>query len=211
MAEILRSQDISDLLAKVGSKLDVDITDTSTPSTAQVVQWLNDAALLMARLMPEERLGLLQTKLTADSVGQLLSLTDQLERIITVTKYGVVCTKKSQRDMDLVATRTPLLHTTRNPAYCVGGDSGNVSLKFWPSSVGPVTVTAIRKPQAYTATGYSPGTYALPVELELLAVDYACVQGKIQDEETQQANMLFQMWMQQAGIEAQVEGLGVQG
>lgn len=210
MAEITRSQTIADLLAKVGSKLDISITTMSTPSSAQVVSWLNDAALLMTRLMPEDRLGIFRTQVSNENVGSSIAIVSQLARVITVKKYGVVCTRLSQRDMDLIATRSPLLHTTRNPACCVSGDAGNVTINFWPVSAGPVSIVAVRKPTAYTVNGWSPDTYSLPPELELLAVDYAVVQGKIQDEEPQQAQVLYQMWVQQAGIEAQVEGLGVQ-
>lgn len=210
MAEITRAQTISDLIAKVGSKLDISITAMSTPSISQVVSWLNDAALLMTRLMPEDRLGIFRTTITSDSVGASISITSQMSRILTVKKYGVVCTRLTQRDMDLVATRSPLLHTTKNPACCVSGDAGNVAIGFWPTSAGPVSIVAVRKPTAYTASGWAPDTYSLPPELELLAVDYAVIQGKIQDEEPQQAQVLYQMWVQQAGIEAQVEGLGVQ-
>jgi hypothetical protein len=210
VAEIIRSQLITELLAKVGSKLDIDITDTSTPSDAQVVSWLNDAALLIARFLPEDRLGLLQDKVEVEDVGESLVVDSPFERFVSIVKYGVVCKRLTQRDMDLISTRSPLLHTTRNPAFCVSGNAGYINLRFWPTSIGPVTVKAIRKPEAYAVTDWTPGTYSLPVELELLAVDYAVVQGKIQDEEVQQAQFLLQAWMQQAGFEAQIEGLGVQ-
>lgn len=210
MAEITRAQTISDLVAKVGSKLDINITAMSTPSISQVVSWLNDAALLMSRLMPEDRLGIFRTTITSENVGESIAITSQLARVVTARKYGVVCTRLTQRDMDLVSTRSPLLHTTKNPSFCVSGDAGNVTINFWPTSSGPVSIVAIRKPTAYLASGWTPDSYSLPPELELLAVDYAVVQGKIQDEEPQQAQVLYQMWVQQAGIEAQIEGLGVQ-
>lgn len=214
MTEIVRAQSLADIIARVGAKLDINITSSSTPNTNQVVRWLNDAALLLVRMLPEDRLGAYKETVLDQHVGQTLTITEQFLRIVTVKKYDVVCTRLLQRDMDLMATRSPLLHTTRNPAFCVSGNSGNVALNFWPVSDGPVSVTAIRKPTAYTnpiaAPFWAPDQYSLPPELELLAVDYAVVQGKIQDEEPQQAQLLYQMWVQQAGLEGQVEGLGVQ-
>lgn len=212
MAEILRSQTTTEILKKVGSKLDIEITATSTPNRNQVISWLNDAALILSRMMPEGRLGLLRDSTSQDDVGASMTLTEQYARVVSVKKFGVECTRMDQRDMDLISTRTPLLHTTRNPSYCISGDGGQVQLQFWPEGPGPVLVKAIRKPTAYADDDlWTPGTYTLPVELELLAVDYAVLQGKIQDEEMQQVQLLMQAWFQQAGIEGSIEGLGVAG
>jgi hypothetical protein len=211
VSEINKSQVVGDILDKVGAKLDIEITDTSTPTAQQVVVWLNDAALMIVRLLPEERLGLLRTSISSDDISGVISITEPVEKIVSARKYGIECTKLKQREMDLVSTRMPLVHTTRNPAYCISGSGGSVQLQFWPESSGPVLVKAIRKPEAYSmAPGWTAGSYTLPVELEMLAVDYAVLQGKIQDEEVQQAQILMQAWFQQAGIEGQVEGLGVQ-
>lgn len=211
MAEIIKSQTTQDILDKVGAKLDIEITATSTPNTSQVISWLNDAALIIVRLLKEERLGLLRASLTEEDVTDALTISEPFERVVSATKYGVICTKLDQRAMDLVATRMPMVNTTRNPAYCISGSGGSVQLQFWPQSPGPVVVKAIRKPQAYeTDSGWTPGAYTLPVELELIAIDYAVLQGKIQDEEVQQAQILMQAWYQQVGIEGQVEGLGVE-
>jgi hypothetical protein len=210
MAEITKSQTTADLLKKVGSKLDIDITDTSTPNRAQVISWLNDAALLLVRMLPEDRLGLLRDSFEEESTSSGLVIDRPYMRIVSVKKFGVTCTRLSQNELELVASRTPLMHTTRNPAYCVSGSGGDVEIQFWPETPGPVLVKAIRKPEAYEDDDtWEPGDYTLPAELELHAVDYAVLQGKIQDEEIQQVQMLMQLWMQFAGIEGQIEGLGV--
>lgn len=210
MAEITQSQTTAELLKKVGAKLDLSITSSSTPSREQVIVWLNDAALLLARFLPDHRLSSLKVTVNAEDISEYYTVSDELERAVTVKKFGVVCTRLKQRQMDLITTRSPLIYTSRNPAYCNSGNAGSVQLQFWPTSPGPVSVKAIRKPQAYEDDdGWVPGTYALPAELELLAVDYAVLQGKIQDEEFEQAQLLIQKWGQDAGIEGSIDGLGV--
>ena len=39
-----------------------------------------------------------------------------------------------------------------------------------------------------------PDAYSPPLEWEKFLVDYAVIQGKVQDEEPQQVNLLLQAW-----------------
>lgn len=210
MAEIVKAQTLADILVKVGAKLDIDITDTSTPNREQVVLWLNDAALLLCRLLPEARLGLLRDSFEEESASSMLVISRPYLRIVNVKKFGITCTKLEQAEFELISTRFPLMHTTRNPAYCISGGGGDVELQFWPETPGPVLVKAIRKPEAYVNDDdWIAGDFTLPAELEVHAVDYAVLMGKIQDEEVQQVQMLTQLWIQLTGLEGQIEGLGV--
>jgi len=224
MAVIERSQDLWDLMRKVGAKLDLSVTETSTPNVEQVCDWLNEAAILLTRLMPDKRLGGLRSAILSESdASEFIDLagTDMV-RVVGVKKYGVECTVLTQRKMDLVSTRSPLIHTVRNPAVAVSGEAGYVKLQFWPTSPGPVTVKGIRRPTSYhndfsardaedePIYTYAPDEFSLPVELESSAIDYAMIQGKIQDEEPEQVQLLYQMWSQQMGLETKVEGLGVE-
>lgn len=222
MAAIQQAQSLSELLVRVGGKLDLTITETSTPNVGQVCGWLNEAALLFARLLPVARLGSLRSPVvTEDDVGGTLDLTGtDITRVVGIKKYGTECVVLTQREMDFISTRSPLIHTVKNPSACVSGDSGSVLLQFWPSSPGPVSVKGVRKPTAYhnnyTSTDefgdpiydWAPDTYTLPVELETAAVDYAVIQGKVQDEEPEQVQILSQMWAQSIGIETKIPGIG---
>ena len=225
MSVIDRSQTLDELLRKVGAKLDQTITETSAPSDIQVCDWLNEAALLLCRLLPANRLGSLRSMVISDNnTGEFLDLTNSdIVRVVGVKKYGVECTVVDQRTMDLTFTRLPLVGTVRNPSVCVSGESGYVKLQFWPTSSGPVRVKGIRRPTAYHADWlsrdpesdepiytYAPDEFSLPVELEQSAIDYALIQGKIQDEEPQQVQLLHQMWASQIGLEMKIEGLGVE-
>ena len=211
MVLIDRSQTIADVLSRVGAKLDVTVTDNSTPSSDQVVQWLNDGSLLMVKYMPPHRLGSLMFVTTESDVGEYWALasTDML-RPVAVKKFGVECARLVQRDLDLVITQTPLLFTTRNPAFAVSGEAGALKLQFWPASLGPVSVKGIKRPTAFeNDAGWAPDQWSLPAELELNAIDYAVIQGKIQDEEIEQATILKKEWTQELGIEMQIDALGV--
>lgn len=217
MAAIDKAQTITELVDRVGDKMDLTINENSTPSIGQVCSWLNEAALLLARYLPPHRLGSLRAPAIAqDDVGARLDLTgNSILRVVGVKKYGTECTVLGQRRMDLVATRYPLVHTVRNPSVCISGESGAVQLQFWPESLGPVEVRGIQIPTKYhneqSGGSYTwvSDTYSLPAELETAAVNYATIQGKVQDEEPEQVAQLYQMWMQEMGIEQRIPGLGV--
>lgn len=223
MVVVQKAQDIDTLLTRVGGKLDIVVTETSTPNASQVCDWLNEAAILLTRLLPVERLGSLRSPVFSESdVGETLSLssTDMI-RVIGIKKYGTECVVREQREMDFISTRSPLINTVRNPSASISGDSGDVQLQFWPTSPGPVAVKGINKPTVYDNTwttldgdgdpiyDWTPDTYTLPLELETAAVDYAVLMGRVQDEETQQVQQLVQMWGQSVGIEVKIPGLGV--
>ena len=224
MAVIDRSQDLPELLRKVGAKLDLTVTETSTPNDVQICDWLNEAALLFTRFLPANRLGSLRSAvLVNDSIGEFMDLTgSDVVRAVGVKKYGVECTVLGQRKMDLVSTRSPLIHTVRNPSVAISGESGFVKLQFWPTSIGPVRVKGVKRPTAYNADWvsrdtddnpiytYAPDEFSLPAELETAAIDYALIQGRIQDEEPEQVQLLYQMWSQQLGFETKIEGFGVE-
>jgi hypothetical protein len=171
------------------------------------------------------KLGSLRSSVISnDETGEFLDLTNSdIVRVIGVKKYGVECTVVDQRKMDLTATRLPLVNTVRNPSVCVSGESGYVKLQFWPTSIGPTRVKGVRRPTAYHASfsgrdpdtdepiyTYAPDEFSLPAELEMAAIDYAVIQGKVQDEEPQQVQLLHQMWVANVGLETKIEGLGVE-
>jgi hypothetical protein len=211
MTQIGRASTIDELIERVGAKLDLEITSTSIPSREQTVRWLNDGALLLARLLPPSRLGGLHFELSFDDVGETLDIDgDHLMRVVRVKKFGIECTIREQRDLSMIRTRMPLVHTTRTPACAVSGQDGAVQLEFFPYSNGTVLVKGIKRPTAYEDSGsWEPDEWSMPAELELPIVDYAVVQGKVQDEEPEQAAMLMKQWTQFVGIEIKVDAVGV--
>ena len=110
MAHIERAQNIDTLIGRVGAKLDLTITTTSTPNREQTVQWINDGALLLARLLPPHRLGGLQADVNFYDVRETADIDVQsIMRVVSASKYGVECTILSKRDLVMAKTRTPLL------------------------------------------------------------------------------------------------------
>jgi len=105
--------------------------------------------------------------------------------------------------------RMPYMATVMSPYYARFGRSGKVRLKFLPESKGKITLSYIRMPTAYTSS-WTPDDYSAPAELEELIVDYAVVRGKIQDEEPQQVQLLWQAWFQSAGLEPNLDMTGVE-
>lgn len=211
MVQIGRAETIDELIERVGAKLDLAVTDNSTPNRGQVVQWLNDGALLLARLLPFERLMGLQFKISISDVGESASIDrDDIIRLTSIRKYGVECTRMTLRELMESSTRLPLLFTSRTPAVAVSGLEGLVRLEFFPTYPGDVECLALRRPTAYQDSGsWAPDEWSLPVELELGVVDYAVVQGKVQDEEPEQAKMLLEAWYQAMGIEIKTDAIGV--
>lgn len=211
MAQITRAETIDELIERVGAKLDLTITSSSIPSREQTVVWLNDGALLLARLLPARRLGGLQQEIPYEDVTDKIDIDgNDLLRIVSVKKYGIECRVMDQRELSLVKTRLPLTHTTRTPACAVSGDEGSVTLEFFPESNGNVEVKGLKRPTAYEdSDSWEPDEWSMPVELELPIIDYAVIQGKIQDEEPEQAALLMKNWAQLLGIESKVDALGV--
>lgn len=211
MVQIGRAESVDNLIARVGAKLDLTITSTSTPDRGQTVQWLNDGALLLARLLPPHRLGGLQFDLGFTDIGASANIdTDDILRVVSVRKYGVECTVMTKRDLSLAETRTPMLYTTRTPACAVTGEGGAVHLDFFPTFTGDVEIKAIKRPTAYEdSPSWVPDQWSIPVELETAMIDYAVIQGKVQDEEPEQAQMLMQHWAQATGLEIRTDAIGV--
>jgi hypothetical protein len=189
----------SDLRDKVGALLDVDIGSDTTPDEDQVNAWLYDGAIKMMSILPLEMLGgFMKTQSTADIDGDVSIDAADMLRIVSVTKGGQPCVEVPLANLHGLALRAPYLF--RNTyAYARMGESGEATLQFYPADSGQVEVYYIAFPDA--ASSWS-GTSSLapPESWSGQLVEYAALQGKIQDEEPQQAQMLYQMWVQSVQV-----------
>jgi hypothetical protein len=190
------------MIAQVGAKLDLEITENTVPDKEQVVQWLNDASLYMAKILPAPAVSGITRSFKSDSVGSQWELpTGEILRVLVVRKFGNISFMADMAKLSWVATNVPMTHTSRNPICAVSGSGGNTVLEFFPRTNAPAEVIAVVAPEQITAEGWTPGEYAPPPSWALGMVDYAVIQGKIQDEEPEQAAFLLKSWQENLQVE----------
>ena len=214
MTAITRAENMDDLISRVSALLDVPINENSIPSEQQVIRWFNDAAILIVKLLPDERLAWAQHVMSYDNVGSELYLEgSNIIRIVAVSKYNYDCTEVTHKKLLSMRARFPYYATVQSPYYCRFGSQGKVRLRFLPESFGKVSVAYVRMPTAFyknSSNQWEPDDYSVPAELEPVLVDYVVMKGKIQDEEPQQFQVLYQEWVQSLGIETQAKVTGVE-
>lgn len=206
------SESISDVIDKVAGKLDAIVDTSTTPSKAQVINWLNDGLMLITKTLPDHRLSWLLDRISP--TVQTAYTIDNLDimRVTSVVRYGRRCRKVDSDELNWISGSAPYSSTEIDPTYAVSGVGGMVTLRFWPESMAATTVEYIHRPAQYSLEGWDPlGRYTPPPEAEDIIVDYAVIQGKIQDEELEQAMALWNQWKERYQIEAGPETLGVRG
>lgn len=181
--------------AAVGALLDVDIETNSTPSTNQVFQWLYDGAIEMMAVLPDGALaGFTDTK-EYGSVKDLNIVVEDIEllRIVAVTKAGKLCDRLPLDVLKDIGKKAPYIYAN-DAAYAETGVGGQVLLSFLPDDViADVILSYVHLP-APVNDWTASNSYAPPVSWTSFLARYAAIQAKIQDEEPEQAQLLFQMW-----------------
>lgn len=215
MSAIVQAVNMTELVNRAAALLDVPINENSIPSMEQVVRWFNDGLLLLTKLLPDERLAWAQHSIVIDNVGSELHLEgSNIIRLGVVTKYNFQAHEVGHQMLMSMRSKMPNKASVQTPYFCRFGSEGKVRLKFLPESSGKVHVNFVRMPTAYfwnnDGDQWTPDAYSAPAELEPFLVDYVVLQGKIQDEEPQQFQMLYQAWMQSLQIESQAITTGVE-
>jgi len=202
---------ISDKLRnRVGSLLDVRITEATTPSKDQVDEWMYEGALMLCKILPIGLLGTMMDVETATvtkdwDVGGL-----DIVKAVSVEKNDAGCTIYPYPELVHIRDNMSSLHTTSNFACAFTGEVGGASIiRFYPETSASATLTFVTSPAPVSKWAKTTAPHLIPPDTwSELIVEYAVMKGKIQDEEEQAATMLYQMWMQ--SIQA-FSGSGVLG
>lgn len=202
----------SELAARVGALLDVTIDtssgneDKGTPSYSQVRSWLYDAARQILHLAPEPHVAGFVNRATSAGVTSTWAIDGiAIERILSVIKGGFVCDKVSYSTLRRIPMLMPSLYSGGGYAYAESGSIGEATLQFYPEDSDDVEVAYVA-PVAQVASWVESPTdnYIPPDSWSKLMVDYAVIQGKVQDEEPEQVQLLMQLWVQ--GVQAAFGG-----
>lgn len=177
---------ISSLVSKVASLMDVSVDTTSTPSQDQVTEWLKEGFRKLVNMLPDEQLTLEST--TASGTTSSAVPTTGALKIVSVFVAGVPATKVSYEQLQEISSLQPSRFSGLKHCYAV---ASNNSISCFPQDGLTVQVRYIADPTTSISDGIAG-----------LVVDYAVVMAKIQDEETEQANMLWQKWMQDVQVAA---------
>lgn len=215
MPPVVRSTP-SQMVARVGSLLDIEVSDDTVPSNDDIITWLNEGALEVVKMMPDEKVSALTKRIGVTDVGERTYLNEDHDfeppmRIMTVTKFGAVCTKaKNYEDYLQKKKLTPLIFDRTNPLACQTGTIASPVIEFFPADTGDVVIQAVIAPSAYAMDGGYDENDDLypPVSWERLIIDYAVMRGRTQDEEPGQANLQYQMWIQAVQTAARSNDFG---
>jgi len=202
---------ISDQLRnRVGSLLDVRITEATTPSKDQVDEWMYEGALMLCKALPVALLGTMMDLETATITTDWDISDFDVVKAVTVEKDGVRCKIYSHPDLLHIRDNMGALHTDEYPACSFTGIAGGKAvIKFFPETNLSVSLTFVTSPAPVTAWKKTVSPHLIPPDSwSELIVEYAVMKGKIQDEEEQAASMLYQMWTQSVNVFVGSEVLG---
>lgn len=211
MAE-LSKKTAKDLIDDVASLIDIQLTDNTTPSRAQVVEWLNQGAIEVFRLVPAEELrdSAIYIQKWVASLSDA-DLTHKMLRVLSLNRNGVSCEKVKENDFNRIKSLTPLKYTASNPAYTRYTLNNSTYFKMIPGGTVLWQLTYIPYPFVY-ATGNDdeeievPDERAVPSSLESFVITYAAAYARVQDEEPGQFQLYIADWRQRLqmiyGIEA---------
>lgn len=182
---------------RVGALLDVRISSATTPSIDQVNEWMYEGAFNLCKILPTEMLGTMSLLKAYTSQAPPLALGGlELVRLITLEVGGVRARMYSYPDFLNVRDHMPQLHTGTSPAATLTPDAEGITNVTWlPVTPEDVNITYVTEPAPVSAWNKTAAPNLIPPDTwSELIVQYAVVQGKIQDEEEQAAGMLYQMW-----------------
>lgn len=209
MSYIQRSR-VTDLLMRVGYKLDLTPDGSSLPSDTQIKQWLEDACVRMVEILP---LGRLTEFFQSASVaigqggrGDIASL--PLMRLVAVKFAGQACTVMPVEEFSATIRSAPGLYGYLFPSATVIGTDTGAAIEIYPAYSGNATIYYVAEPRPiedWDNDAIFPWNMLVPPAYwEESMVDYAVAQAKVQDEEIGQAQQLIQLWQEQVAIKMQV-------
>jgi hypothetical protein len=187
--------------AGVAALLDLAAVDAnSTPTSDQVDRWLMEAAILMCEMADPDNLIWCIASNTTANIGQTLSLgSSSMQKLMSVVKNGVECTKISRDEMQRIKRTASRLYTNNNIAYCVAGDLGSPTIDFYPTTAFSVTTRVAAYPLA-VASWADTTAYVPPTSWSGLLVDYVVMRAKAQDEELEQSELSMRRWQEKVQI-----------
>lgn len=201
MAE-LEKKTARQLIDDVASLIDIQLTDNTTPSREQVVEWLNQGVIEVFRLIPPEELR--DAMIThQDYTTQVFasSFEKKLIKIVSLKRNGIPCVKVEENEFGLLRTMYPYRFTADNPAYSRTTLDGEIIYKVHPSGKVVWQITYLPYPFVYE-TGdneeedAAPDRYAVPSMLESFVIQYAATYARVQDEEPGQFQLYMADWRQ---------------
>lgn len=205
------------LIDDVASLIDIQLTDNTTPSRAQVVEWLNQGTLEVLRLVPSKELS--DATIYIEKWASTFTdsdLTHKMLRIISMKRNGVSCEYVEENEFSRIRQFYPHKYTLMNPAYTKTKTANNIRFMTWPSGKVLWQLTYVPYPFVY-ATGIldeeeeTPDSRAIPSSLESFVITYAAAYARVQDEEPGQFQLYIADWRQRLqmiyGIQADtIEG-----
>lgn len=217
---MLTRSTVNQIVRRVGDKLDIDPA-TGLPNEAQIKQWLQDGCLRMAELMPADMLGsmLSTTGITRsgsvyDSFGvgniaggekwawaQVLrplgyTLYDEAVDPSNTTVRGNSCLYMPYDEFLAATARGPALWGSNFPAVTmvpIGVALPALVVYPYPAIAKKLWLTYVHMPAPIAEWDTSP-LWVPPATWEESLVDYAVIQAKTQDEESEQVQALVKDW-----------------
>ncbi len=189
------------LQGMVGYRLGITLSATTTPNTTDVNAWLQEGQLDVGRRIDPTLAPVLvdnETITPSGTTHTISSLTKPFVRLLafvykqsTSGSFRIAQIVSSNEFMTRVYTANSLfVPTNDNPLCCV-----HEATIEWS----PTTGTS---PSAYVVYVHEPTTFSvdgtecdLPTWLEDLVVDYALIKAKIQDEQFDQAQLLWRDYL----------------
>ena len=199
-----------EMVREVGGLIDLDVDDNTTPSTDEVIKWLNRAAIDLVKVMPEAHLSDLMHEEVFSGVTEVDStdLTYSLLRIINVSVSYRSAVKIPEIERASLVAINPNRYSEKQPAYSVTGVSGIAKIKVYPSRASLISVLYVPIPTKYVNGGTGDlGALALPESLEELAVRLAAIRYREQDEEPGQVQLYKAQFVQDLQLYYNVESV----
>ena len=207
----MAKKNVDTLIADVGALIDITPTDSTAPSRAQIVSWLNEGALNVMRLAPiHELLSCYVTNIAGGSYFQKSDFSSNPLRIVQVLRNGLACREVDLITFDSFNSIDAMSVTSRLPVYKVDNDE---TIRVLPLGTIYVHVSYVPHPFVYELATPTPDpdNTAVPVVYEEMVVEYAALKYRIQDEEPAQYKMFIEEWRQKLQMNYSVKANPIEG
>lgn len=197
----LAKKNANKMINAVGALIDIVLTDNTTPSRSQVVEWLNEGVIECIRVLPVKELQDMYTSYssTTGTINEV-DLPRPCHKVISLFRNEVSCIEVDENVFNSIRDTQPYKFTVKNPAYVKRIIDGNINFQTYPGGRSLLRLVYIPTPFVY-ATGDNqeeaevPTTYSIPIELEPYVLSYAAAMARVQDEEPAQFQLYKQDWM----------------
>jgi len=185
------------MIDAVGSLIDQKLTTSTTPTRAQVSDWLNEGVIGVFRFVPLSEMGdTIQSDSFASSSINDTDLSKKMFRISSVYRTNVLCAKLSPEEYSAIVNTSPELSSPFDPIYSITHGPSGSRIEIHPRSDIYNSINYVPFPFMYDSENQddSPDNTSIPSSLEGLVVEYAAALARIQDEEPQQYQLYIAAW-----------------